>query len=316
MGCRVGKGDWMKLESYDIDDAPNLAGFYNSQIADLPYRYSVSEEEFEWGIRHQRYKDAPYDDLHSERIIVGTENGEVRGFVHVGVADEERDGEIRPVGVIRFMVYEPGYRPQGQALLDASEACFADLDLTRISALHGDYLYRFWHMEHGFTTLLGHVTGLMSVNGYDVAGGEIFMAWPDFEVVEPAAPSLGSTVQAKEIPRRGDLPGLHLGLWRNDSRFGACDAYCVGHYQPAPEAQDQFFVVWLGIREAEQGKGWGRYLLQRMLWEMKHKGYRHAFISTDHRNYRALVFYTNMGFQAVDISYEYAKTLGPCESKS
>ena len=301
----------MEIKSTDIDDAPNLAGFYNSQIVRLPYRYPISDEDFAWGIRHQRYKDEPYDKLHSERVIIGTEDGEVRGFAHIGVADEEKDGEVRRMGVIRFLLHEPGCRPLGQALLDASETHFVDSGVGEVKALHADDLYRFWYMEHGFTTLLGHVTGLLSVNGYEVAGGEIFMAWPDFEVAEPAPPTAGSTVQEKEIPGRGERPGLHLGLWRDDSRFGACDAYSVGHYQPAPEAQDQFFVIWLGIAKADQGKGWGRYLLQRMLWEMKHKGYRHAFISTDHRNDRALVFYTNMGFRVVDISYEYTKALQP-----
>ncbi|MDP6779257.1 MAG: hypothetical protein QGI83_21060, partial [Candidatus Latescibacteria bacterium] len=229
----------MEIRTYDIDDAPNLAAFYNSQIANLPYRYAISDEDFARGIRQQRYEDASYDMPHSERVIVGTENEEIRGFAHVGVAQEEKEGETRALGVIRFMIYEPGYRPLGQALLDAAEVHFAGAELSRISALHADYLYRFWYMEHGFTTLLGHVTGLLSVNGYDVAGGEIFMAWPEFEAAEPTPPEEGSAIQAKEIPGRGDRPNLLLGLWRDNSRFGACDAYCVGHYQPAPEAQDE-----------------------------------------------------------------------------
>ena len=103
-------------------------------------------------------------------------------------------------------------------------------------------------------------------------------------------------------------PTEHKCPQGTESRKGKC-------YLPAPEAQDQFFVVWLGVVETQQGRGWGRYLLLRMLWEMLQGGYRHAFISTDHRNHRALVFYTNMGFRVVDTSYEYVKTIVPSDRK-
>ena len=61
--------------------------------------------------------------------------------------------------------------------------------------------------------------------------------------------------------------------------------------------------------EPLQGRGLGRYLLQRAMKEMHAKGYRHAAISTWWRNYRAFLFYSNYGFRAADWTYAFRREL-------
>ena len=161
--------------------------------------------------------------------------------------------------------------------------------------------------------LLGHVAGLFRMNGYEADHGEILLAWPNFEVTEPEPPSSGFETKERVLEGKGRLPGRALQLFREDEQFGVCGAHSVGHFQEAEEAQDQLFVEWLRIEDEVQGAGWGRYLLQRMLWEMKQTGYRHALISTSTNNHRALLFYSNFGFSVVDTAYEFVKpTLGAC----
>jgi GNAT superfamily N-acetyltransferase len=63
------------------------------------------------------------------------------------------------------------------------------------------------------------------------------------------------------------------------------------------------------VEEAFQGRGLGRSLLQRALAAGREVGYRHACISTDWRNYRAFVFYSNYGYQVADWTYIYARSL-------
>jgi ribosomal protein S18 acetylase RimI-like enzyme len=53
----------------------------------------------------------------------------------------------------------------------------------------------------------------------------------------------------------------------------------------------------------------GRHLLQRSLQEMHRIGYRNASISTDWENHRALLFYSNHGFNVVDWTYCYGRDL-------
>lgn len=87
------------------------------------------------------------------------------------------------------------------------------------------------------------------------------------------------------------------------------------------EEEDVGFIRFLGYERGErnagqaalekafQGQGLGRYLLNYTLQEMHNVGYRHAAISTNWENYRALLFYSNCGYKVVDWTYEYEKNL-------
>ena len=85
--------------------------------------------------------------------------------------------------------------------------------------------------------------------------------------------------------------------------MGVCECVSCGEFSHADGAQDWVFTEWLGVEAEFQGKGLGRYLLQRALQEMHGAGYRHAAISTHWRNYRAFLFYSNYGYRVVDWTY-------------
>lgn len=83
--------------------------------------------------------------------------------------------------------------------------------------------------------------------------------------------------------------------------------FLLESFYRAKESQDSFFTKWLGVEEEYQGKGLGRYLLQRTLNEMYKVGYRNAFISTNVINYRAQLFYSNFGYKVTDTAYALVK---------
>ena len=100
----------MEIQQWDITEAPKLTRVYNEQIAEVPYCYPVSPEEFEKGIR------ATKKHLHSDQLIIGKQNGEIIGFAHAAVEDKDTGGgKVESVGCIRFLTYERGHRPAGQA---------------------------------------------------------------------------------------------------------------------------------------------------------------------------------------------------------
>ncbi|MGB9595939.1 MAG: GNAT family N-acetyltransferase, partial [Candidatus Poribacteria bacterium] len=90
---------------------------------------------------------------------------------------------------------------------------------------------------------------------------------------------------------------------KNGNQIGECVSVSVGEFCNNNNAQDWFFTQWLGVEQEEQGKGFGKYLLQRTFWEMKKIGYENAIISTNIKNYRAQLFYTNFGYKVVDTGY-------------
>ncbi len=94
-----------------------------------------------------------------------------------------------------------------------------------------------------------------------------------------------------------------------ERQVGECHSVSRGDYTNTEAVQDCFFTEWIGVEEDVQGKGIGRYLLQRALLEMHGAGYRHATISTARHNYRAALCYTNLGYRVVDWTYAYEREL-------
>lgn len=302
----------MKLEYLDLTEVKALATVYNEQISDIPHCHPVSPEEFEKGFRFRKYADEPRTELYLEKLIVGEQNGKITGFADVALANTEKDRQNKQEGMIRFLTYQPGYRAVGQAILDESEKYLRGLGMKRISAFrssyHDDYCYRFYHLGFGLVSdLKGHICALFRMNGYKVEGGEIFMDQPGYRVDEPVIPDNGVEIVVEQKTERDVMPRLTVQALRDGEEFGVCESVSVSGYCQAREAQDWIFIKWLGVEDAEQRKGWGRYLLQRNLWEAQKIGYKNTAISTNMKNHRAHLFYTNYGYQMTDTAYQFVK---------
>ena len=301
---RIEMRDWATVS---LDD---LASVYNAQVAaHVPHCYPLSPEEFGIG-RDQVIGDDLTVSLHSERVIVGMQGNDVLGFAHVRVGDIERSHRKRKLsgGFIHFLTYAAGHRAVGQGILEACETHFADAGASIIYAFDGHF-YRFHHL--GFPLVsdrMGQVYGLFGLNGYRLAGtGEVYMESLDYAVAEPVLPEPGVEIQVLVQEGRGNLPNVTVRAMREGKQTGTCIALACGDFCRAPEAQDRIFVKWLGVEEEEQGRGWGRYLLTRTLWEARRLGYRHTVISTNKQNYRAQLFYTNYGYTVTDTIYGFVK---------
>jgi N-acetylglutamate synthase-like GNAT family acetyltransferase len=298
----------MKTDYIDVAKSKDLSHVYNEQLRDTPFYYPVSPDEFEDGIQN-RINQKDTTKLHSEKIIIGEENGSICGFAHVSIGDAMQYGQIKSGGIIHFLAYQSGHRPIGQAILEECERYLKSFDVPQIWAFLNASNYRFYHLGFGYLSdKIGHVYGLFHMNKYDIDIGEVFMSYPEYNVSEPVLNDKYINVTVEHKPGQGVLPNLHIQASRNENDIGECYTASVGEFYRASEAQDWFFTKWLGIEEEDQGKGLGRYLLQRTLWEMRKIGYRNAVISTNITNYRAQLFYTNFGYQVVDTAYGLVKS--------
>jgi GNAT superfamily N-acetyltransferase len=105
------------------------------------------------------------------------------------------------------------------------------------------------------------------------------------------------------------LPGLTVHAYRGERELGICMCVSCVEYNLVGADQAWAFTKWLGVEEEVQGRGLGKALLQRALRELRGVGYRHAAISTALHNYRAALFYSNLGYKVVDWTYEYSRSL-------
>ncbi|MBN1346921.1 MAG: GNAT family N-acetyltransferase [Phycisphaerae bacterium] len=304
----------MEILSYDPAMLPGIVASYNRVIRGVPHCFPVCEAEFEAALTGPAGGRPSHDWLHSETAFVAREGTSVLGFAHVGLGHEDRDGAENDRGsdrgIIRFLWYERGQRAAGQALLDAASGYVRERGMKRVEACSDFFRYPF----HCFPAVslsdrLDHVRALLQFNGYEPFKGEVFFDWPDYPPIVPE--DRGTPVEISlDWPDNGGLrPSLVARALRDGKVIGECVCLSGGEFSRQEAAQDWFFVKWLGINDEYQGRGLGRHLLQRALAEMRAVGYRHAAISTDWKNHRAFVFYSNHGFRIVDWTYAWARDL-------
>jgi len=302
----------MKVLALELAAAGGLAGVYNEQVAGVPHCYPTTPAEFEAAFRVRTSRGGDTKDLEPERVFTAEDGGKVIGFAHATIGTLDAGGRRKRGGFIHFLTYAPGRRAAGQALLDACERHAHDGGADQLWAFQKPGCYPFYHLGFGnLSDRMGHVYALFRMNGYDPDDGEIFMEQRDYRVAEPLPPEPGAEVVVRQTPGRGARPGLEIWAHRMGQPIAASKCGSAGDGSGADEAQDTFFVHWIGVEGEAQGRGWGRYLLQRIHWEMWGLGYRHAAISTDWRNFRALLFYTNYGYRVTDTVYGFAKTGTP-----
>ena len=223
------------------------------------------------------------------------------GFVHT-TGYLHRGGD-RSAG-IRFLLYPPGRRAIGYALLDRAQEYLADVPGSDVLAFSQSFRYPFYHRSAAFLSdRLGHVQALFQMRGFKRFRGEVFLDWDDYACVDPGKPAWPVEIEPTRAQYRGRLPALKNTAKLDGEEIGECSIVSCGDYAEHEDVQDRLFVALLDIAEPYQGKGLGRYLLRRTMNDARDVGYRHAAISTAMDNSRAFLFYSNYGFRVSDYTY-------------
>ena len=299
----------MEILPYSPELAGGLATAYNRAVAGVPHCFPVNADGVLAALATNRGQARSDGALRARTVSIALgADRSVQGFIDVGVGTPKP--ERTEQGVIPFFWYSPGYRSAGQALLTAAEQHLRDRGAVSVQAFPQEYRYPFYHLESAYLSIrIGHVEALLARNGYARTRGEVYLDWPDFTVPKPVAPGVDVEIAPQWSDRQGRLPGVKLLAVRNGEELGVCECESCGEFTRAPEAQDWFYTAWLGVAERVQGRGLGRYLLQRALTEMHGAGYRHAAISTALNNHRAYLFYSNFGYRTVDWTYGWSRRL-------
>lgn len=299
----------MDICHYTPDILKPITVFYNHLTAEVPHCYPIKEEEFEHAMQSVIGQASNDDeDFEDETVFVAMHNGSVKGFVHVAYYHENNDEKVS-TGTIRFLGYQRGARNIGQAILDKAEEYFKDNNVNRIVALPKIHRYTFYHFEYAeLSDTLDHIHGLLGINDYRKYHGQVFLDWKNLKVNPPTIKeNIKLEIEWKD--GKGKLPNCLITAHQDGEEIGECWNVSCGQFSSHPDAQDWVYTDWIGLENEYQGKGLGKYLLQYSLHEMNNVGYKHAALSTDWDNYRALLFYSNCGYRAVDWTYAYEKNL-------
>lgn len=238
-----------------------------------------------------------------DAVIVGEKDGSVQAFAHVTAGDiasaAPGNAEKLSGGFIHFLTYQPGARRIAQDVLAACEHLVRQAGHDSIMAF-GGYSYTFYHIGTPcFSDRMGHVYSLLRANDYELWGAsQVFLEQAIPELDAPIPPESDVRI-ALERPASGQLPGIIIRVIRNEEEVGLCAAESAGKFCRDSAAQACAVVESVGVNPDSRGRGWGRYLLQKALWELKRTGYRTAVVGMTDENVRALLLYTNMGFRVI-----------------
>ena len=287
----------MNVEHWDLIKSAPLAEILNELTAEIPYEYPVDQESFIASITR------PTAELAKEVLLVAVEASKPKGYVHAAVIVDEESPEQR--GVIRFLAFPRERRGVGQVLLNHAHAYLSGLGVSTYQAFTGKFGYPcLWYGT--LKSPWEHIYALLGSNGYRVDGDwGLVAAWSNYKVREPVLPNKELDVQLEDAPIYfsstdfGDQPAVVVRVLRNGEQvgIGQTQPYNLPYWGKVP--RDVCFTRALEVKECERGRGIGRYILERSLFEMQRSGYCHATLSVDPSNFQALMLYVSMGYRVV-----------------
>lgn len=304
----------VNIEVFDSDRMSDLALIYNEEAAQVPLSDPVTPERFAEASRFRKDEGTPRK-VTAQTILAATEDGQPVGFAHLATGrfpGPELRGDQEPgdTGAIRYFAYPRSHRAVGQALLDATEEYFRSQNAGRILAFSNTTGYLFRRFSFGeVSDRRTHIVALFGMNGYETARGEVFLGSKDYVVKEPVPGEGTFDIDVRRFAEKPFLDGIVVTVRHGSEEVGLCEAHSHGKWGASTESNETLVVGPLDVEEPYQGKGWGRYLLLKTLQEARNIGYRHTVISTDWRNYRAQLFYSNYGYDALDTAYSFVKVL-------
>jgi GNAT superfamily N-acetyltransferase len=303
------------IDELPIPEVGRLAPVYNATHAAVPLCPVVDEDEFARGFPYRAHS-GPFhaEEVLDEIVLAARDGGEITGFADVAIVAAGTGAERRETGWLRSLVFPPGRRKTGEALLAAAREWTrgAGREITSAFRIHQAWDhggYRFHHLDYGMLSdRLVHVGALLLLHGFGPSGGELFLGAPDYPLPPPPEVAEGVELVVEEAaPERAALPGPTVRAYRDGREIGVFESCSAAEFSGGAELEDTVFVQWLNVVEEEQGRRLGLALHGFGLIESRKLGFRHAVISTDQGNDRALLFYANHGYRLVDTVHEFSR---------
>ena len=86
----------------DPQEIGALTSFYNEQNAGYPYYCPVSSQTLEAGVWYDRRVGKPHRGVHTEKLIVAEEQGEMVGFAHPALFQPDAESP-ECIGILRHL---------------------------------------------------------------------------------------------------------------------------------------------------------------------------------------------------------------------
>lgn len=291
------------IEALDLREAALLSHTWNTQAVNTLACYAVEEHAFASGLLDGDQKVLP---VANEQLFACRDGGTITGFVHTATGHYEMEHTQCEGGMVLALACPPEDRIMGTELLERAEAYLHQLGCDEIDAFPIKNGYPFAHFGIGtLSDRVGHISAILGASGYVEHEG-CFLLEHNLDGIATPTDTASAELVIEHVAGKGTLPDINIWLHIDGEQSGSCQSLSAATYG-GPE--DLCYTRWIAVRPDYQGRGLGRDLLEKTLWEMRECGYARATLSTHRDNASARLLYHRCGYSTVDTSYAYHKTI-------
>lgn len=274
-----------------------LAEIYRQTTAAAAHcRFYPSAEQFNRSLTHPAREET--------RIFVAEATGAAQGFAALLPPRAAEDGvEEARITALFVRDEEPGF-----ALLDA---CLAQPHGARRVLAFPDSHERCPITAYnagwdGLSDRLAVVARVLVRRGFAPTYRELHLECVRSRFPLTVAPKPNDV----EIVERSTSEGeFVLTAMAGEQEVGTCGCFTVNRFSDHPEAARWGYVTWLHVAESQRRRGLARHLMTRVLLHLRDRDCQGCWLTTGAANWPAQPLYLGLGFEIVDASACFQKTL-------
>lgn len=278
---------------------------YRAQVADVPHCRFIPDLA---GFRDDVLMRAPRLRQEGQRfdVLVAETAGAVEGFVALTTYEDDEDEPHHQAMTGLFVTSEA----VGHALVEACEARATVDRLFAFPASHGNTVVQTYNAGwDALSSAVPRVAGVLAQHGYTPFTRELGMI-----------ASLDGTRQDVTMPAPLVLDGpkqqsaphawsLIVRAMDGDERVGVCSFSDLVPVVGSPQGSQTGYIWGLHVNEAYRRHGIARGLMAAAMKHLRSLGCTECWLTTTADNWSAQALYYGLGFEVVDCSVSFRKTL-------
>lgn len=241
-------------------------------------------------------------------VLVAEASGSVEGFATLTTWRDDDDGDAIKQAITGLFIANEA---AADALIAACEARATDTILRAFPSTHGNTLIQNYNVGwDGLSSYVRHVTRPLSQHGYVPYTREMHLVAP----LDPAL--LGTSSLASPLTLDGPRQQSDTYAWSQmvramdgETRTGICSFSDLSVVTEQVGARHAGYIWGLFVNDAYRRRGIARALLVAAMQHLTEQGCTECWLTTTADNWAAQPLYYSVGFEVVDCSVSFRKTL-------
>lgn len=296
----------MEIVSVQPEHTDALLAIYRAQVANAPHcRFVPEPARFCDELLGNILLPASLFDRPLEtKVLVAEEAGKPQGFVCFHRYHHWNEGEREAIAGLFF-----ADEAAGDALILACEAMATNNEIGAFPRFHGlTGIHSYNGGWDGLSDRVPNVAHVLVRHGYRPYFRELNLITPTLKVgVDKAVLSPGLRLVHSIDPN--DQQGRKVQAMDGDEEVGICIYSTLAPLTDNEEASHIGYVWWLHVSEAYRQRGIARSLMAATFEQLTLLGCTSCWLTTTCDNWRAQPLYYSLGFDMVDCSVSFHKTI-------